>query len=364
MKITVYNGPIEEFEKILPKEDTTTLTPLIRIMDLMSRGLPTLTEIKSSYDVLVVYTDEYSGVADHFIEGFLINLMYLSEAFFFKEVYLHNPPIRILHQVENPNSGITYQKIDYKHKKLTISSLKKIKKDFDSIVFGQEKVKNEILNTLYSLTNKGNHKPVVIMLYGPAGVGKTETAKLINQIISEGSELFRKQLSMFHNESFSSYIFGDKTNSLSKDLIDRKTNVILLDEFDKAHPMFYSAFYQMFDEGKIVDKYYEVNLKNTIIICTSNYSSENEIQQALGPAIFSRFDNFIKFIPLSNEAKINIIKTTYKKEILNFNRKDREYLQNENIEDIMINYVYKFQNAREIQKTLKRLLAYPLISKL
>ncbi|MBL4966864.1 hypothetical protein [Bacillus halotolerans] len=56
---------------------------------------------------------------------------------------------------------------------------------------------NEILQTLYPLINGGKQKPVVLMLYGPAGVGKTETAKLMNK----KQDMFRIQLSMFHNDT-------------------------------------------------------------------------------------------------------------------------------------------------------------------
>lgn len=365
MKFTIFNGPLEEFEKIIPSEYTTSLTPIVRSMDLFLNGkTPLAVEEQELYESLIVYTDEYSGVADHFIEGFVIYLLYYATKYHFEEVYLHNPPTRIIQQLENSNFGFAINNIEYRHRKLNLNSLRKIKNKFDTVIFGQEKVKSEILHTLYPLTNKGSHKPLVIMLYGPSGVGKTETAKLINKIVNGKAALFRKQLSMFHNDSFSSYIFGDKANSFSKDLIDRKTNVILLDEFDKAHPMFYSAFYQMFDEGKFVDKYYNVNINNAIILCTSNYQNENEIKEQLGSAIFSRFDNFIEYSPLSIESKKRIIESTYLKEVMKFNKKDREYLENEKTIEIMEQFIDQFQNARDIQKKMKQLLSYPLVQKL
>ncbi|MCR8982455.1 AAA family ATPase [Brevibacillus laterosporus] len=364
MNFTIFNGPLENFEKIIPTENTTSLTPLVRSMDLSSKGIKHIEEEQEIYESLIVYTDEYSGVADHFIEGFVIYILYCASKYHFKKVYLHNPPIRIVQQLENSNLKFSLKKIEFKHKKVSLKSLTKIKNTFDALVFGQEKVKNELLHTLYPLTNKGVHKPVVIMLYGPSGVGKTETAKLINTMINGKAELFRKQLSMFHNDSFNSYIFGDKTNSFSKDLNDRKTNVILLDEFDKANPIFYSAFYQMFDEGRFIDKYYNVKLDNAIILCTSNYQNEKEIKQKLGSAIFSRFDNFIEYSPLSNEAKMQIIQTSYERELSKFNKKDRDFLEREGILEKMELFLDQFQNARDIQKTMKRLISYPLVQRL
>ncbi|PAY14415.1 hypothetical protein CJU60_04400 [Bacillus sp. 7705b] len=54
---------------------------------------------------------------------------------------------------------------------------------------------------------------------------------------------------------------------------------MLLDEFDKAPAVFHSAFYQMFDEGILVDKHYVADISKAIIICTSNYKSREEIKK-------------------------------------------------------------------------------------
>lgn len=362
MKFTIFNGPLEEFEKILPPGNYTTLTPMVQKLDLERNGRRV--EDEEEYDALIVYSDEYSGVLEHFIESFLIQLVQLSYKYDYDQVFLHNPPTRIIQQLESPSFEYEKEVINHQHQKPTLESLKEIRDRFDDVVFGQEKVKFEILRTLYRLTNNGNHKPVVIMMYGPPGVGKTEAAKLINEILNEKSQLLRKQLSMFHNESFSSYIFGNRASSFAKDLVDRKTNVILLDEFDKSNPLFYSAFYQMFDEGVFSDKYYEVNLDNAIILCTSNYQNEEEIKYEVGSAIYSRFDNLIKFDPLSIEAKYRIIERTYERELLNLNEADREFLADKFIVEKMKKFADKFENARQIQKKMKQIIAIPLIERL
>lgn len=69
-----------------------------------------------------------------------------------------------------------------------------------------------------------------------------------------------------------------------------ESNIILLDEFDKANPIFHSAFYQLFDEGIYEDQNYKVNLNYAIIACTSNYKTENKIKEQLGIPIFNCFD--------------------------------------------------------------------------
>lgn len=365
MKITIFNGPVKEFEKIVPIKNTITLTPMVRIMDLLNKPNEVSEDTPiQGYEALIVYSDEYSGVADHFVEAFLIYILNYATLFDYTEVYLHNPPIKILNQIKNSHLELDLKVIGFKYKKTTLIHLSKIKRDFDKEIHGQEKVKLEILRTIYTLTNKGQHKPVIIMLYGPSSVGKTETAKLINTIINGKKELFRKQLSMYHNESFSAYIFGNKSNSFAKDLIDRETNVLLLDEFDKANPMFYSAFYQMFDEGKFTDKFYEVDLKNTIVFCTSNYQNQKEIKDRLGNAIFSRFDSFIEYAPLSTEAKKKIIETTYKFELAKFNEIDKAIIEKDDLIIKLHRLSGSFQNAREIQKIIKQTMANRLIDKL
>lgn len=145
------------------------------------------------------------------------------------------------------------------------------------------------------------------MFYGPSGVGKTETAQFVNSLL--GGALMRRQFSMFHSEKFASYLFGGthSEESFGRDLLDRESGVILIDEFDKANSVFHSAFYQLFDGGIFEDKNYHVEVGPSLIICTSNYGTEDEIRQALGDALFSRFDALVHFLPLTKEEISQVI---------------------------------------------------------
>ncbi|EAC6438006.1 AAA family ATPase, partial [Listeria monocytogenes] len=84
-----------------------------------------------------------------------------------------------------------------------------------------------------------------MMFYGPAGVGKTEAAKIINDSLDQGG-ILRQQMSMFQTSDFASYLFGGtlEAPSLAKDLMKREGNVILFDEFNRCSPYLYSAFFQ------------------------------------------------------------------------------------------------------------------------
>ena len=247
------------------------------------------------------------------------------------------------------------------YKSLNVDTLYEIAEEFDKNIIGQEEVKKRILGNLYFTSKHYRKKPVVLMFYGPTGVGKTETAKFLSKKL--GGNLFRKQFSMYHNNEFSDYIFGAKHNqpSLTKDLLERESNVILFDEFDKPNPVFFSAFYQMFDEGLFVDKNYHVNLEGSIIICTSNFKSENDIKKTLGDAIYSRFDDFIEFENLSEEASKQIICKKYNEIIDKLDEADKKTIQDSKLLDSILGNASKLKNARHINKVITHAISNTII---
>ena len=114
-------------------------------------------------------------------------------------------------------------------------------------------------------------------------------------------------------------------------MIRRKSNLILLDEFDKVSPAFYNAFYQMFDEGLFVDANYTVDVSKSIIICTSNYVSEDDAEKQLGSPIFSRFSKVIKFKPISVDDRIRIAQRCIDDVIKKIPDSDRDLVSSDQI---------------------------------
>lgn len=202
------------------------------------------------------------------------------------------------------------------------------------------------------------------MFYGKSGVGKTETAKFISRIL--GQPLFRKQFSMFHSGEFQSYLFGGTHSqaSFARDLLERESNVLLLDEFDKPHPVFHSAFYQLFDEGVFEDKNYQLTLFNSIIICTSNYLSEEEIRKNLGDPIFYRFDKFIKFDSLSEDAICRIVDLQLEKKCRKLAPEELAIVQKEYISSKIKGVASKIQNVRQIEKLIEEYIGMQLVDAL
>ena len=114
-------------------------------------------------------------------------------------------------------------------------------------------------------------------------------------------------------------------------MLDRESGVILIDEFDKANPVFHSAFYQLFDIGVFEDKNYIVELGPSLIICTSNYSTEDEIRKALGDALYSRFDSLIRFDPLSKNEIRQVVDTIVDDRVSKLESDEKDILQPESI---------------------------------
>lgn len=71
---------------------------------------------------------------------------------------------------------------------------------------------------------------------------------------------------MLQTGSLADYLYGSSVSgrSFAADLLERQSNVVIFDEFDKTGSVFHSAFYQLFDEGIFVDKNYSVDMTNTL----------------------------------------------------------------------------------------------------
>jgi ATP-dependent Clp protease ATP-binding subunit ClpA len=370
-KITIYFGPKSGFEKIIPDE-RKTLSELVAEDDAKRKVFTHIfkkdEEIALKQEViekihlnnLIAYSESYSGITESAVQGFAS----IFSGYDIDYLYLQNPPIQIQHQLEQ-----TYPKMitikKYNYKKLSKNMFLKINLKFDDFIIGQNKVKKRLLVSLYPLmSDNNNHKPVVMMFYGKSGIGKTETAKFISKIL--GQNLFRKQFSMFHSGEFQGYIFGGNHSQgcFARDLLERESNVILLDEFDKPHPVFHSAFYQLFDEGIFEDKNYRVELFDSIIICTSNYQNEAEIRKHLGDPIFFRFDKFIHFEDLSEDSLKQIITMLITNKYKNLSKAEKKMVDKDYIQKRLFDNVSRLTNVRQIANIVDEYYGIQLVDKI
>ena len=161
---------------------------------------------------------------------------------------------------------------------------------------------------MWYLTKVERKKPYVVMLYGNSSLGKTEIVREIAEKFYAG-KLFEKHLSMFKNNTYSDYFFGEKPNrkTLGFDLLERSSNLLFLDELDKCPEYFYSAFYTLFDSELFKDASYEVSTTGMFIILTSNYLDKKEMMDNLGLPIYYRIDKFIPFNDFDSDTIYHLV---------------------------------------------------------
>jgi type VI secretion system protein VasG len=164
-----------------------------------------------------------------------------------------------------------------------ISTVLTLKEHLSQRVIGQdhalEMIGQRIQTSRASLDDP--NKPIgVFILVGPSGVGKTETALALSDLLYGGERnLITINMSEFQEAHTVSTLKGSppgyvgygEGGVLTEAVRRRPYAVLLLDEVEKAHPDVLELFYQVFDKGMMEDgEGREIDFKNTVILLTTN----------------------------------------------------------------------------------------------
>jgi len=178
--------------------------------------------------------------------------------------------------------------------------LASLETDLKRVVFGQDKA-IEVLSSAIKLSRAGLRdpsKPIGNYLFsGPTGVGKTEVARQLAEIL--GIPLQRFDMSEYMERHSVSRLIGAPPGyvgydqgGLLTDAVDQNPHsVLLLDEVEKAHPDLFNILLQVMDNGKLTDHHGKtVDFRNTILIMTTNAGASDMARESIGFGELSRDD--------------------------------------------------------------------------
>lgn len=168
-----------------------------------------------------------------------------------------------------------------------INSIIKLESRLETRVIGQDHALHTLSQTIRTARAnlKDPRRPIgVFLLVGPSGVGKTETALALSDILYGGEKnIISINMSEYQEAHTVSTLKGSPPGYVGygeggvlTEAVRRKPySVVLLDEVEKAHTDVMELFYQVFDKGVLEDgEGREIDFKNTIILLTSNIGLE------------------------------------------------------------------------------------------
>ncbi|HVZ67020.1 MAG TPA: ATP-dependent Clp protease ATP-binding subunit [Patescibacteria group bacterium] len=199
------------------------------------------------------------------------------------------------------------------------------------------------------------NRPIASFIFlGPTGVGKTELAKTMAEILFGKEEsMIRLDMSEYMEKHEVAKLIGappgyvgyEEGGQLTEAVRAKPYSIVLFDEVEKAHPDVFNILLQLLEDGRLTDnKGNTISFKNTVIIATSNIGSAtiqkelsaggadmtpeqlnkkfaelsktlmDELHKFFRPELLNRFDELVVFKPLAQKdmaeiAKLNIAKT-------------------------------------------------------
>lgn len=231
-----------------------------------------------------------------------------------------------------------------------------LKDKLEERVIGQPHALEAIAETIRTSRAKliDPRKPIgVFLMVGTSGVGKTETALALADLLYGGEQnLTVINMSEFKEEHKVSMLVGSppgyvgygEGGVLTEAVRRRPYSVVLFDEMEKAHPGVQDVFYQVFDKGMLRDgEGRDIDFKNTVIIMTSNAGTDlihrlcadpatrpgsEELAEALRPELLKMFKpaflgrcSVVPYFPLADDVIRKIVE-------LQLNRIRKRFLEN------------------------------------